>query len=116
MLHLTLFFISILTILGHGYSYQATAVEEETNNTSEEESTNLKKLYIGGIFPNSGGTWDGGKGCLPAALMALEDVNNRTDMLPGYELKMFHNDSMVSNPFTLSKGPRREGHFNIKWV
>ncbi|XP_071947988.1 gamma-aminobutyric acid type B receptor subunit 1-like [Antedon mediterranea] len=53
-------------------------------------------INIGGIFPMNGGTWDGGQGCLPAALMALDDVNNRSDILPGYYLKMFWNDSMCN--------------------
>ena len=55
----------------------------------------LKTLYIGGIFPMTGG-WAGGKGCRPAVDMALEDVNNRTDILPGFKLEMVANDSRVS--------------------
>ena len=54
-----------------------------------------KTLYIGGIFPMTGG-WAGGKGCRPAVDMALEDVNSRPDILPGYKLQMVANDSMVS--------------------
>ncbi|CAH1272386.1 GABBR1 [Branchiostoma lanceolatum] len=50
-------------------------------------------LYIGGIFPMTGGGWSGGQACLPAALMALHDVNHREDILPGYHLNMIHNDS-----------------------
>ena len=53
------------------------------------------KLYIGGIFPMTGG-WAGGKGCRPAVDMALEDVNMRADILPGYLLEMVANDSRVS--------------------
>lgn len=53
------------------------------------------KLYIGGIFPMTGG-WAGGKGCRPAVDMALEDVNRRADILPGYSLEMVANDSQVS--------------------
>ena len=52
-------------------------------------------LYIGGIFPMTGG-WAGGKGCRPAVDMALEDVNNRADILPGFVLEMVANDSQVS--------------------
>lgn len=55
-----------------------------------------KKLYIGALFPMSGG-WAGGQACLPAAQMALDLVNNRTDILPDYELELIHYDSMVSN-------------------
>ncbi|XP_027003762.1 gamma-aminobutyric acid type B receptor subunit 1 isoform X1 [Tachysurus fulvidraco] len=55
--------------------------------------TGKKKLYIGALFPMSGG-WPGGQACLPAAQMALELVNNRTDILPDYELELIYYDSM----------------------
>ncbi|KJH41376.1 hypothetical protein DICVIV_12652 [Dictyocaulus viviparus] len=72
-------------------------------------------LYIGGTFPMEAGSggWAGGqdllvmlqryicillfflflrfsfiKACLPAVQMALEDVNSRPDILPGYVLHM----------------------------
>lgn len=57
--------------------------------------TGKKKLYIGALFPMSGG-WPGGQACLPAAQMALELVNNRSDILPDYELELIYYDSMVS--------------------
>uniref|UniRef100_A0A3Q4N462 Gamma-aminobutyric acid (GABA) B receptor, 1b n=1 Tax=Neolamprologus brichardi TaxID=32507 RepID=A0A3Q4N462_NEOBR len=56
-------------------------------------SSSKKKLYIGALFPMSGG-WPGGQACLPAAQMALDLVNNRTDILPDYELELIHYDSM----------------------
>nr|XP_033492086.1 gamma-aminobutyric acid type B receptor subunit 1-like [Epinephelus lanceolatus] len=52
-----------------------------------------KKLYIGALFPMSGG-WPGGQACMPAAQMALDLVNKRTDILPDYELELIHYDSM----------------------
>lgn len=52
-----------------------------------------KKLYIGALFPMSGG-WPGGQACLPAARMALDLVNERADILPDYELELIHYDSM----------------------
>ncbi|XP_051718303.1 gamma-aminobutyric acid type B receptor subunit 1 isoform X2 [Ctenopharyngodon idella] len=55
--------------------------------------TGKKKLYIGALFPMSGG-WPGGQACLPAAQMALDLVNNRSDILPDYELELIHYDSM----------------------
>ncbi|XP_077447087.1 gamma-aminobutyric acid type B receptor subunit 1 isoform X5 [Stigmatopora argus] len=54
-----------------------------------------KKLYIGALFPMSGG-WPGGQACLPAAKMALALVNDRADILPDYELELIHYDSMLS--------------------
>lgn len=56
-----------------------------------------KTLHIGGLFPLTGsGGWLGGPGCLPAVNMALEAVNNRSDLLPGYYLHLTRNDSKVS--------------------
>ncbi|XP_029306723.1 gamma-aminobutyric acid type B receptor subunit 1 [Cottoperca gobio] len=55
--------------------------------------TGKKKLYIGALFPMSGG-WPGGQACMPSAQMAMDLVNNRTDILPDYELELIHYDSM----------------------
>uniref|UniRef100_A0A674D5Q8 Gamma-aminobutyric acid type B receptor subunit 1 n=1 Tax=Salmo trutta TaxID=8032 RepID=A0A674D5Q8_SALTR len=57
------------------------------------ESQSFHKLYIGALFPMSGG-WPGGQACLPSAQMALDLVNNRTDILPDYELELIYYDSM----------------------
>ncbi|XP_064650354.1 gamma-aminobutyric acid type B receptor subunit 1-like [Lineus longissimus] len=54
-----------------------------------------KDIWIGGIFPMEGG-WAGGNGCFPATIMALQDVNARSDILPGYRLQMAYNDSKCS--------------------
>jgi gamma-aminobutyric acid type B receptor len=54
-------------------------------------------LHIGGLFPISGtGGWQGGQACLPAAKMALDDVNNAPNLLTGYRLLLHWNDSEVS--------------------
>ena len=56
----------------------------------------LKKIYIGGLFPMNGTTgWLGGQGCLPAAQMALQDVNDDQTLLKGYELDLKWNNSQV---------------------
>uniref|UniRef100_A0A665U9M2 Gamma-aminobutyric acid type B receptor subunit 1 n=1 Tax=Echeneis naucrates TaxID=173247 RepID=A0A665U9M2_ECHNA len=55
--------------------------------------TEETKLYIGALFPMSGG-WPGGQACMPSAQMALDLVNNRSDILPDYELELIHFDSM----------------------
>ncbi|XP_046442537.1 gamma-aminobutyric acid type B receptor subunit 1-like [Daphnia pulex] len=53
-----------------------------------------KVLHIGGIFPINGTEgWQGGMACQPSAMMALDDVNSRFDLLPGYKLKLHWNDS-----------------------
>lgn len=56
-----------------------------------------KELHLGGIFPINGkGGWQGGQACMPAAKMALEDINSNKDLLTGYKLTLHSNDSEVS--------------------
>lgn len=38
----------------------------------------------------------GGQACQPAAELALEDVNSKSDLLPGFKLTLYSNDSEVS--------------------
>lgn len=60
----------------------------------------LDELHIGGIFPINGkGGWQGGQACQPAAELALEDVNSKSDLLPGFKLTLYSNDSEVSSFF-----------------
>lgn len=56
------------------------------------------RLHIGGIFPMKAdnGGWAGGQACLPAAQLALEDVNNNTLLLKDYDLHLTWYDSEVS--------------------
>lgn len=55
------------------------------------------ELHIAAIFPMKGtGGWLGGQGCLPAAMMALRDVNSDPSLLPGYRLRMHWNDSQCN--------------------
>ncbi|KAG1682630.1 Gamma-aminobutyric acid type B receptor subunit 1 [Nymphon striatum] len=61
-------------------------------NDNQHVSKNVKHLHIGATFPMDGG-WAGGLGCLPAALMAFDDVNARSDLLAGYYLNLHWNDS-----------------------
>ncbi|KAG5676273.1 hypothetical protein PVAND_006121 [Polypedilum vanderplanki] len=56
------------------------------------------QLHIGGIFPIAGkGGWQGGQACMPAAYLALEDVNKKKDLLPDFQLTLHNNDSEVSH-------------------
>lgn len=60
------------------------------------DKSKLKYIEIGGLFPMNGTTgWLGGQGCLPAAMMALEDVNNNENLLAGYYLNITWNNSQV---------------------
>ena len=82
--------IHLLNLLGTGFTNKLRNEIAPYNHTTGE-----KTLFIGGIFPMTGG-WAGGKGCRPAVDMALRDVNTRPDILPGFKLEMVANDSEVS--------------------
>merc|ERR1712223_1575020 len=52
------------------------------------------EIHLAGIFPINGVEgWQGGQACEPAAKLALEDVNAKKDLLPGYTLRLHWNDS-----------------------
>lgn len=76
---------------------QTSLTREERHLASTSGPHKLTNLHIGGLFPISGtGGWQGGQGCLPAARMALNDVNAEPYLLPGYRLVLHWNDSQVS--------------------
>lgn len=62
-----------------------------------ETVSGREKLYIGGLFPLTNGWFESlGNQCLQSALLAVEHVNNNTDILPDYEIVPVFNDTMVS--------------------
>ena len=89
--------ISIESIDKH--SSQSTAInsfDDSDQISAKKPRIPLKKIFIGGLFPMNGTTgWLGGQGCLPAALMALRDVNSDRNLLNGYELDLKWNNSQV---------------------
>ena len=65
-----------------------------TNSSSNATTpTQLTTLYIGAFFDL--GTKDG-YGSLPMAEQAIGEINNNTDMLPGYRLELAVNSTQVS--------------------
>ena len=56
----------------------------------------LKPINIMGLLPMTGEKWSGGGACLTATDMALRHVNEREDILKGYELKLMWRDGKVS--------------------
>ena len=76
---------------------------EATNNTnitntsiptnSSSNATQLTALYIGAFFDLSK---KDGYGSLPMAQQAMEEINNNTELLPGYRLELVVKSTEVS--------------------
>ena len=57
-----------------------------------------KQIYLAGTFPSGGSEgWQGGQACLPAAKLALEDVNRKDDILKDYHINLADKDDEVKN-------------------
>lgn len=54
------------------------------------------------MFPQTG-EWAGGEAAFPAAIKALDQINQREDILPGYYLNLSAYDTRVIRIFPLSK-------------
>ena len=52
-------------------------------------------LRILGLFPYKGSAWNG-EYVIPAARLARDEINNNTDILPGYKLELIEADSRCS--------------------
>lgn len=60
--------------------------------------TAVSTLHVGGLFPMSGSSaFSTGKSLLSASERAIEMVNRRNDVLPGYRLQLIWNDTQVFN-------------------
>ena len=63
---------------------------------SSVSSNGLKHLTIGAYSPLTPACqWTGGHAVRQVIELALTQVNNRSDILPGYELQMVLNDTKV---------------------
>lgn len=67
-----------------------------STRSSLVSADDIKTLYIGGLFPITGSStaWDG-KSLLDISEEAINMINNRSDVLPGYQLQLFWNDTKV---------------------
>lgn len=52
--------------------------------------------FFSGMFPQTG-EWAGGEAAFPAALKALDQINQREDILPGYYLNLSAYDTRVNH-------------------
>ena len=61
-------------------------------------SDSVDDLHILGLFPMSGNKLPSGQSNLHAAKLAVQHINDRPDILPGYRLVLDVHDSAVSIP------------------
>jgi len=62
----------------------------------EKEILSLFFFPFQGMFPQTG-EWAGGEAAFPAALKALDQINQREDILPGYYLNLSAYDTRVNH-------------------
>ena len=62
----------------------------------QRQEAELRDLYLMGLLPVGGTAWPVGRNLLVAMEMALDVVNNRTDVLAGYRLHLVVADTAVS--------------------
>ena len=58
--------------------------------------THTEDLYVGTLLPFTGTGWHGGEALNHSIGIALDEINRRTDILPGYTLKQIVVNTNVS--------------------
>ena len=89
------FEISLCTILVISCFSKTTtnAYQNGTSNLDRESSKMI--IYFGAFYPLSGPFSQWGKGCLPAAQLAVNHINNRSDVLKDYQIQLINMDTQV---------------------
>merc|ERR1719422_2492357 len=76
----------VSSISGFSFTYQVEGKAEK------------KKIYLAGTFPISGSEgWQGGQACLPAAQLALDDVNGNPHILQDYHIELKWKDDQCDS-------------------
>ncbi|PIK56927.1 putative gamma-aminobutyric acid type B receptor subunit 1 [Apostichopus japonicus] len=78
----------------HWYVVTPVICESRAQSCYHSNCSSTIPLYIGGMLSMTVG-WDG-TGCLVAAELAMEQINNRSDILQGYELRMASKDTQCA--------------------
>lgn len=74
--------------------YYTNGSDIQTTVASTSQSQGLVDLFIAGLLPKTG-VWHAGDTMLIAAQLAMEDINGRDDILPGYRLNLIYGDTKV---------------------
>ena len=93
-LHMT--FFKVLSIVVFVAALNPDSVHSESVRQCVKDSTVLYLLVLG-PFPDPqadpGPGWDAAPAFIPAARLAVEQINNRSDILTDYQLQLFEGDS-----------------------
>ena len=72
--------------------YFATSLLVAAANACPNSTAETKPLYLLTLVPfpdpQDGAGWDRGLGTIPGARVAQDEINNRTDLLPGYHIEL----------------------------
>ena len=100
---------AVVLFLCSGFTAQhVIAVESNSTLASNTSYQDCPVLYLLNVMPSSDDRviagWDRGLDLIPAGHLAAEQINNRSDILPGRELKIIHVDSEACDSRFLNKG------------
>lgn len=107
--HFAVFFLFVYVKVGQGTNITNSTNASIPTNSSINATTPLTTLYIGAFFDLGSKS---GYGSLPMAEQAIEEINNNTDILPGYRLQLVVSSTQVSHwnvPVFESDSRGREG-------
>ena len=90
---LIIFTTVVVTISGSGD--QSTAPQGTSALDPELSGSGQEEVHLMALVPYSGEVWPAGEAILLAFNMALDHINARQDILPGYTLRLHWQDSQV---------------------
>lgn len=97
--------MSMVTVIALFLLYFISKIEGQSNDVQQDNRTQLHLLNIMPFpdrRPDAG--WDRAYELIPAAELAVDQINNISDFLPGYKLNLFHIDTEACGISTITKG------------
>ena len=90
-------FLTLLLVL---LDYCCSGLQSQQHHCPALHLLNVRPIYSSGALP----VWDRGLDVSPAGHLAVEQINNRSDILPGYELRLIDVDSEACGISVISRG------------
>ncbi len=80
----------ILSLLGWS---QCSQLDQQEQHFHKDTAKTVLNLLVTAPYPPSDGGWDGGLAVIPAVRLALRQINEHPDFLPGYTLRAIEDNS-----------------------